>query len=494
MEFAIGAQARGERVRLHLALPSDAAVSEDERFSSPGLKLAIRTRAKARVATFSSAASGMTGPLAAVYRFSARFPRNAPPPVLAPPGPDDLASTELVPAADPRVHALALELNPSAADDGARVRGLYDFVLDEIAPGPDEFVAGVSDALEALERRRASPVARVELFVALVRSIGVPARMVWAVPLVEGSGRRLLVAAEVFLDGTWTAVDPVRGRFGRDAEGAFVVLRGEGPFLRAEGVDGLTLELTVTREGRNEVALHQRHLADGEGWLDRLSLSGLPPRTQLAFRVLLLVPLGALIVALFRNFVGVPTFGTFMPILIALALRETGPLPGLGLLLIIVTCGFAFRRALERMRLLIVPRLALLLTLVIFLMGALALVGTRLGAVEGPSVALLPMVILTMTIERLSVLITEEGVRGAAKAALGTVAVSCVGYVAIQSELLQRLVFTFPELNLLVVAALLLLGRYTGYRLTELVRFRALAARAPAPGKAPAPVAGEGVR
>jgi hypothetical protein len=34
--------------------------------------------------------------------------------------------------------------------------------------------------------------------------------------------------------------------------------------------------------------------------------------------------------------------------------------------------------------------------------------------------------------------------------------------------------FVFPELLLVTLAATLLLGRYTGYRLTELARFRAL--------------------
>jgi hypothetical protein len=34
--------------------------------------------------------------------------------------------------------------------------------------------------------------------------------------------------------------------------------------------------------------------------------------------------------------------------------------------------------------------------------------------------------------------------------------------------------FVFPELLLVVLAATLLLGRYSGYRLTELRRFRAL--------------------
>jgi hypothetical protein len=41
---------------------------------------------------------------------------------------------------------------------------------------------------------------------------------------------------------------------------------------------------------------------------------------------------------------------------------------------------------------------------------------------------------------------------------------------------LEHLVFVFPELLLLVIVAALLVGRYTGYRLLELLRFRAFGA------------------
>jgi hypothetical protein len=46
--------------------------------------------------------------------------------------------------------------------------------------------------------------------------------------------------------------------------------------------------------------------------------------------------------------------------------------------------------------------------------------------------------------------------------------------------LVQHLAFVFPELLLVVLAAMLLLGRYTGYRLSELVRFRSFAGSDPA--------------
>ena len=39
----------------------------------------------------------------------------------------------------------------------------------------------------------------------------------------------------------------------------------------------------------------------------------------------------------------------------------------------------------------------------------------------------------------------------------------------------QHIFFAFPELMLVLVALMLLIGRYTGYRLTELLRFRVLA-------------------
>ena len=39
---------------------------------------------------------------------------------------------------------------------------------------------------------------------------------------------------------------------------------------------------------------------------------------------------------------------------------------------------------------------------------------------------------------------------------------------------LEHLIFTFPEMLLVILSIVLLAGRYTGYRLTELRRFREL--------------------
>ena len=57
----------------------------------------------------------------------------------------------------------------------------------------------------------------------------------------------------------------------------------------------------------------------------------------------------------------------------------------------------------------------------------------------------------------------------AASATLLIVAV--VAYIFMGMAWLEHLIFTFPELLLLVLAFVVLAGRYTGYRLTELRRF-----------------------
>jgi hypothetical protein len=170
--------------------------------------------------------------------------------------------------------------------------------------------------------------------------------------------------------------------------------------------------------------------------------------------------------------VGVKTFGTFMPILIALAFRETELLWGLILFSILISLGLLFRFYLEYLKLLLVPRLASVLIIVIILMLMITVVSYKLGFDRGLSLALFPMVIITMSIERMSLIWEEFGSIEAIKQGIGTLMVASLGYLVMSNHYLGHLIFTFPELLLLVLAATLLLGRYTGYRLTELWRFR----------------------
>jgi hypothetical protein len=187
-----------------------------------------------------------------------------------------------------------------------------------------------------------------------------------------------------------------------------------------------------------------------------------------------MIPIGAFIMVIMRNMVGVDAFGTFMPVLIALAFRETKLFWGVILFTLLVTLGLTIRFLLDRLRLLLVPRLGAVLIIVVMLMLIISMTSHRLGLETGLSVALFPMVIISMTIERMSVVWEERGPADAIRAGLGSLLVAVAAYAFMGMNWLEHLIFTFPELLLVLLAVVLLFGRYTGYRLTELHRFKVL--------------------
>jgi hypothetical protein len=84
------------------------------------------------------------------------------------------------------------------------------------------------------------------------------------------------------------------------------------------------------------------------------------------------------------------------------------------------------------------------------------------------------MVIIAMTIERMSVTWEERDPGEAMRAGVGSLVVAVFAYLALGLDWLVHIVFTFPETLLVVLAVVIVLGRYTGYRFTELGRFKAI--------------------
>ena len=80
-----------------------------------------------------------------------------------------------------------------------------------------------------------------------------------------------------------------------------------------------------------------------------------------------------------------------------------------------------------------------------------------------------------MTIERMSILWEERGPGEAFVSGFGSLLAAALAFIVMNVKYLEHLVFVFPELLLVLLAATLLLGRTLGYRLMDLYRFRALA-------------------
>lgn len=233
--------------------------------------------------------------------------------------------------------------------------------------------------------------------------------------------------------------------------------------------------LSVSPTPINALSAAKARGSQTESQLIRFSLLQLPVDVQNAYKVLLTVPIGAFIILILRNYIGLMTFGTFMPVLIALAFRETHVIWGVTLFTFIVSLGLLARFYLDQLRLLLVPRLAAILTVVILIMIFISVMTQSLGLGAGLSVALFPMVILTMTIERMCVTWDERGPAEAIKAGSGSMLAAVITYAVITFKPLQYLLFAFPELLLVVLAMILWFGQYRGFRLLELFRFRVLA-------------------
>jgi len=210
-----------------------------------------------------------------------------------------------------------------------------------------------------------------------------------------------------------------------------------------------------------------------------VSLYRLPVATRDVLRTLLVIPLAILIASVFRNLIGIRTFGIFMPVLIALSLREIGLAAGLVLISTCLGIGVVGRLLLDRLRLLFVPRVCLLLCVVILAVTGLAQIGHAYQMPDLGSGLLFPIVILAMLIERISVTTLEEGWQASAILLVGSLALAACTYPIFRSEFLGHLFFGFPELVLCVMGLLVLVGGYTGYRAAELWRFRSLSSSAP---------------
>jgi hypothetical protein len=80
-----------------------------------------------------------------------------------------------------------------------------------------------------------------------------------------------------------------------------------------------------------------------------------------------------------------------------------------------------------------------------------------------------------MLVERFSITIAEEGFREALVRAAYSVLVAVAIYPFFRSERAEYLMFTFPEVVISVMGFLVLIGGYTGYRVSDLLRFRGFA-------------------
>ena len=316
---------------------------------------------------------------------------------------------------------------------------------------------------------------RIDAAILVLNYIDIPARIVHGIDLIETTRDAQFTAwLQIYKELRWWYINPDTGQL-LEPETFIPIWRGNDEIISVKGARKPTLKISVRKSTQSSI---QAAIVRGEivsPQLVSFSLFSLPVQSQEVYRILLTIPLGAFLLVILRNVIGVKTFGTFMPVLIALSFRETQLVWGIILFSIVIAIGLTVRFYLEQLKLLLVPRLGAVLIIVILLMAAISIISHKLGLERGLSVALFPMVIMTMTIERMSIVWEERGAAEAIQQGFGSLMVAAIAFLFMSNAYLEHVVFVFPEVLLIILALTLLLGKYSGLRLLEIRRFKALA-------------------
>jgi len=392
--------------------------------------------------------------------------------------PDDSGDFEPITSARPRYPTVPTHDETMDAAINAVLKDTRDHSADVVSftrellarlnnPNPDQNISLINKVGHG-------SVEWVRQLINILATARIPARIVYVLPLQDRVKHGQLVPwIQVHNDFEWIAFNPVNGAQGLTSD-VLVWRTGDDPLVTIKGGKPAEVDFSISRHAHSQVSVAEQWARQSSSRLMDFSLFALPVQTQNVYRIILMVPLGALVIVFLRNLVGLATFGTFMPVLVAMAFRETSLIAGVIMFTTLVAIGLILRKFLEDLHLLLVPRLAAVLTIVIMMLAAFSIISVQLGIERGLSVALFPVVILAMTIERMSIVLEETGSKEAFKLGFGSLVAAIIGYAVMSHELLSHLIFVFPELLLVVLALTMLLGRYTGYRLLELWRFRSL--------------------
>ncbi len=373
---------------------------------------------------------------------------------------------------DPAITALAQQLALGQERSVEQTRALFDYVSLEIHKEPGVGGPGAS-AAQCLQQRRGDALAKSRLLAALCRNRGIPARLVTGLTLAKRSEQKAHVWVEAWLHDAWLPLCPFHHHFGRVPPTYLVFGYGDMTMVRGRNVRDLEYSCLV--EPRTLAAdLRTQQPSPLRRFFTMISLYALPPSEWRLVEFLLLLPVAALIICIYRNLIGLQSFGTFAPALIGLAFRELESLPGILVFVSIVLIGWGLRRVLDRYHLLQVPRTAFLLSLVVIILIGAILAANYQDVVATRYISLFPMVILTGMIERFWTLETEDGTASSFRTLLNTMIMAATISLVLSIPALVHHLVTYPETIGLIMALQLLLGRYTGYRLSELLRFRDL--------------------
>ncbi|MBU0731733.1 PKD domain-containing protein [Patescibacteria group bacterium] len=188
--------------------------------------------------------------------------------------------------------------------------------------------------------------------------------------------------------------------------------------------------------------------------------------------LILVLPVIATIVAFFRQIIGIRAFGIYVPSILALTFLITGLKYGLFIFAALVLVGTLSRLLAKKLKLLYLPRMAIVLTLVSLSIFAIFYIGALTNRTGFISLSIFPILILIIITEKFVELQIEKGPKKSIFLTLETLIISVLTYFLVSWDTFKTLLLAFPELILLTILINYIIGRFTGLRLLEYFRFK----------------------
>lgn len=205
--------------------------------------------------------------------------------------------------------------------------------------------------------------------------------------------------------------------------------------------------------------------------------------------LVLMLPLIVTVIAFLKQIIGLSTLGVYTPAIITLSFLALDLKLGLIFLLVTMAVGSITHSFFKRYRLLYIPKMAILLTVVSLTIIAILAIGASLNISRIVSISVFPMLIMSTLAEKFVSIQGDKGLKSAFYTMFETIFVSIIAYiiiggevdlvfVKIKFEFMRTLIFGYPELIFFFLIINIILGRWTGLRLSEYIRFREVLRRA----------------
>lgn len=189
--------------------------------------------------------------------------------------------------------------------------------------------------------------------------------------------------------------------------------------------------------------------------------------------LILMLPIIATLIAFLRQVVGIKAFGIYTPLIITFAFLATNGIKyGIAIFLAVLLAGLLMRFILKPFRLLYLPRVAIMLSVVAIFILFFLVLGGNLHRTGLAAVSIFPILIMITLVEKFVAVQIEKGSRTAIILAVETLIISLLGYYLASWGLLIKLLATQPWIILLTLPVNILLGKWTGLRLSEYLRFK----------------------